>query len=812
MSSYRRIAVLVLLLVSAVSADIPAPPAAAYRLWDNFEYTTDQARQRWVPMTDSRPVSVVATAGKNILRMPCHFAAGAVERASWDSRAPLDLGRSDGVQFYFFCDDPGPVADFCAYFHSGDGWYRAHFQPPAPGRWCLIQIAKSDTQIEGQPAGWSRIDTLRISAWRGQNTDTEFHLAHWGYLDVDRPIGIVRAESVMADPARPDQSPQEYCQILRQYLETLGLPSCTLGDLDLTGELLGHYPLIILPHNPSLPERSQQAIRDYLQGGGKIIACYHLSDSLAETIGIRIGSYLRRSDALQFASIRPSERPLEGMPPITQQDSWNMYEAAPLDARGRVAAWWFDPQNRSTGKAAIVAATNGIFVSHVLTREDPSAKAQLLLAMLAELEPDLKQQVATQSLETCGRFGTYADFAAARREIAARATEQTTPLLRQADQYLNQARQCLEAKDYFECLAQCHRAQDALREAYCTVLPSATGEHRAFWCHSASGIAGMDWDRAIRILAENGFTAILPNMLWAGAAYYPSEVLPRAEGPDQADQIALCLAACKKYGIACHVWKVNYNMGSRTPRSFRQRMKEQGRTQVDFDQTANDRWLCPSHPDNQTLEIESMLEVARNYDVQGLHFDYIRYPGRQGCFCAGCRQRFEAAIGRKVEPWPAAIRQDETLEQRWLDFRRRQITTVVSAVAERGRSLRPNLKISAAVFNNWPVHRDEVGQDWKLWCEKGYLDFVCPMDYTASSSHFQGMIERQLAWSAGVPCYPGIGLSTWTDADEIMLCIEQIQITRQLHTGGFTIFNLAAREAREILPLLGKGLTRPAGP
>ncbi|GAH52104.1 unnamed protein product, partial [marine sediment metagenome] len=76
-------------------------------------------------------------------------------------------------------------------------------------------------------------------------------------------------------------------------------------------------------------------------------------------------------------------------------------------------------------------------------------------------------------------------------------------------------------------------------------------------------------------------------------------------------------------------------------KEFKVRMKAQGRTQVNYNGSSNDRWLCPSHPDNRKLEIESMLEVARKYDVDGLHFDYIRYPGKEGCFCKGCRLRFE---------------------------------------------------------------------------------------------------------------------------------------------------------------------------
>ncbi|GAH04111.1 unnamed protein product [marine sediment metagenome] len=132
----------------------------------------------------------------------------------------------------------------------------------------------------------------------------------------------------------------------------------------------------------------------------------------------------------------------------------------------------------------------------------------------------------------------------------------------------------------------------------------------------------------------------------------------------------------------------------------------------------------------------------------------------------------------------------------------------MAAVAQRAKKIRPDIKISAAVFRDWPVDRNSVGQDWKLWCERGYLDFVCPMDYTAQSSHFRRMVEQQLTWAGKVPCCPGIGLSVWSDPTDICKLIEQINITRQLGTGGFTIFNYSRTEAAEVLPLLGKGMTQ----
>ena len=197
-----------------------------------------------------------------------------------------------------------------------------------------------------------------------------------------------------------------------------------------------------------------------------------------------------------------------------------------------------------------------------------------------------------------------------------------------------------------------------------------------------------------------------------------------------------------------------------------------------------------------------MLEVAKKYDVDGLHFDYIRYPNRNHCYCDGCRLRFEAQAGVKVGNWPKDCYSGD-LHEPYHDFRCQQITRLVAAVAREAKRLKPGIKISAAVFGSYPDCRESVGQDWVEWVKAGYLDFVCPMDYTQSDPTFIGLVQNQLRLVNGrIPVYPGIGAWRLTP-DRV---VGQIHHARSLNAPGFTVFNLDASAAESVLPAIALGV------
>lgn len=765
-------------------------------------------------MSGSPPAEIVAVEGRDAVRLRCPFAGTTIERASWDVPVRLDLSAARGLRLEMRCDDPAPISHFSLYLRSGNGWYHAAFHPESTSRWETVTVEFDAVRTEGAPAGWGTIDLLRFSAWRAEDRDTSFYLGDLqpdGVPGVDTFVMVLRADSVARATTAEARSVAQFTDGMVAMLRAAGVNCAVLGDLDLTAERLSPFRLVVLPYNPSLPPGVEDELAGFAARGGKLMAFYHVPQRLRLLLGLENGAHVQQTRPGAFAAIVPVNNTLPSAPAWIGQASWNIHAFAPVPGAGQVLAEWVDDQGRPSGYPAVLGSTNGLVMTHVLLTDDPANKRRFLLAMAGRLVPDIWRRAVQTAIAGAGGELGLGSFAEAVRHIrtfqnAGRSARRTLSAARSAHAA---AARALAAGRYGEAADRAAEADRLIVDAFCAAQPRTPLRFRAFWCHEAYGVAGLSWDEAIRRLKANGFTAIVPNMLWGGAAFFPSDVLPVADKvAERGDAVAECLAACRKYGIELHVWKVNWRLGGAAPKEFVERMRAEGRLQRNS-KGAEELWLCPSHPENRKLEIESMVEVARKYPVDGLHFDYIRYPDADHCFCEGCRERFGRTAGVSLTNWPADVLPGGALRAAWLDWRRENINAVVEAVHREARAVRPGLKISAAVFSEWTRDRDRVGQDWKLWCDNGWLDFVCPMDYTPSNRRFEGWVSRQTAWAGKVPCYPGIGVSASPSRFGAPRAIEQIRIAERYHTGGFIIFNYGVNESAVLLPRLGLGITRP---
>ncbi|MBR4170194.1 MAG: family 10 glycosylhydrolase [Kiritimatiellae bacterium] len=731
-------------LLSMAAAAIPTPPVAEsidlIPEWTKIQ-DTDSAR-RVIHAINSESSSIAWKGG--YVELSVNLTGIDKDRMYWDIPVNLDLRDRNTVEFDIFCDQYGPIAHFTFYLKSGNGWYSCSPEIEEMNEWQHITVKKATMSFEGKPNGWEKIECIRISAWRGIDGETKLGLANIGLPIPQKPkIIIIRADSQVTVNKSESKGFQQFANNLQVSFDTIGLPATTVADLDVTDGTIQGIPLVCLPYNPRVPNSLIPILRRYHEQGGKLLLFYSIPKEITSLIGLDFKQTIHESSPLT-GFLKTKEGFAKQPDYIPHSTQW-----AGIIGKGevpvRTIAMWKRANGEHTDYPAICLTPSGAYFSHVWHSES----APLLREIAAELNPAWK-----------GHF----------QEVEKKQAE-----------------------------------RDQADARWIASIPSKKGEFRAYWCHSPWGVADLTWDEAIRQLKENGFTAIIPNMAWGANASFASQVLaPTRDFKERGDALETCLAACRKYGIQCHVWKVCWNTFWKASPDELAELERQGRVQVGKDGTTKAKWLCPSHPANQQQEIDAMVEIAGK-GVDGIHFDYIRYPDTDSCFCPGCRARFEAFVQHAVTNWPGDT--GKALKNEWTAFRCAQITKVVQGTATIVRKKYPKCSISAAVFQSWPGTQRSIGQDWGLWCEKGWLDAVHPMDYTEANSAFRSQVTKQRIVAGKTKLYPGIGLSCWSNRKDAVRVTKQIEFARQANADGFTIFNYDT-SSLSLLQLLHKGPPR----
>ena len=187
-------------------------------------------------------------------------------------------------------------------------------------------------------------------------------------------------------------------------------------------------------------------------------------------------------------------------------------------------------------------------------------------------------------------------------------------------------------------------------------------------------------------------------------------------------------------------------------------------------------FLSPGFPQVREHINKVVMDIVTNYDVDGIHFDYIRYP-------YSTYSHDDSSLARFAREYPGCT--PSTCSGYWTNFRRRLITEVVKAAYDSVSALKPWVKMSASV---WGDHYDGYIyrlQDSHTWLDSGFVDFNCPMVYTASTSLFQNRLHDHAVAKYGRHVYGGIGAYLLDDAT----LAAEIGICRSESVEGQTLFS-----------------------
>ena len=594
-----------------------------------------------------------------------------------------------------------------------------------------------------------------------------------------------------------------------RLLNSIGLTADILEDKGLSETQLKSRRMVVLPLNSRITTQTVNLLKNFVAGGGKLFVTYNLPDTVASLLGLRQTDWLKQEAPGQFAAVHLSAPEIPDMPVSIRQASWNITVAEPTTPQTKIIGYWHNENGESTGLPALFVGKTGVFFSHVFLGDDIQRKTQMLAALLGHLVPEFRQTFAKQAIAAMTTVGHTPNFTALERFVQQSDVPEANQALKAGTDLMKRARAAYDTGAYNAAITIARASRSEFSKAYFLSHISIETEGRAVWNHSGLGAYPGDWNRSAKELATAGVNMILPNMAWAGIAHYPSKILPQSTIFTQyGDQIAQCVQAARTHGLEVHVWKITWNLEG-APKEFVEKMRAEGRTQVSATGEALN-WLCPSHPKNVLLELDSALEIVTNYDVDGIHLDYIRYPGSHACYCEGCRDRFVRTIRKQIDEWPAAVLpKTGVYSERYTEWRVQQITRLVRLLHKRTRAVDPKIKISAAVFGWYPGCITSIGQDWIAWAKAGYVDFVCPMNYTEDTNYFSELLTNQLTlMPKNVAIYPGIGATASNSLLTPDAVIEQIYLSRTLGASGWTIFDYSVDISETVLPALTLGIAK----
>ena len=277
-----------------------------------------------------------------------------------------------------------------------------------------------------------------------------------------------------------------------------------------------------------------------------------------------------------------------------------------------------------------------------------------------------------------------------------------------------------------------------------------SNEFRGMWV-DAWGTGFLNASQVTQLVADArayNFNAIVVQMRRRGDAFY--NILAPGNDPKttaiSAGYDALQDVITKahdtsggKKRIEVHCWVVTYKIWSseNTPPSqpghvYNLHPEYLTQNQAGDKFTGEGYFLDPGHPGVTLWNYVMATNIVQRYDVDGFHWDYIRYPEPDSGYNPTVIARYNAEFGTTGLPSPSSTQ--------FSNWRRRQVTDFLRWVNADLLAYKPNIAISCAVFGSRSDAYNARFQDWAAWNNEGVIDICMPMGYTSDNALFQSRV------------------------------------------------------------------------
>lgn len=292
-------------------------------------------------------------------------------------------------------------------------------------------------------------------------------------------------------------------------------------------------------------------------------------------------------------------------------------------------------------------------------------------------------------------------------------------------------------------------------------------EFRATWivdAHWLSPNNTVEQNKALtREILDNHKRANMTSVLWQvrryGSVYYPSAIEPW--GPQAGfqypgyDPLAYAIEEAHARGLEFHAWFNTFesrNMYAGSPSE--QHPEWICRDQSGIVMPPDLAWLSPGLQDVREYLLNLAMEIVNNYDIDGLHLDFVRWNEHANSSLSAqlARENIQNQMpdgyiseeqlheintnpsGRYLydvnHPFSAGVPPGYST---WEEWWRATVTDFVHALHDSIQAVKPWVRLSPAALGsyNWSGWQGygTVYQDAALWLNEGYIDQIVGMHY-----------------------------------------------------------------------------------
>ncbi|WP_150270718.1 family 10 glycosylhydrolase [Paenibacillus tepidiphilus] len=250
-----------------------------------------------------------------------------------------------------------------------------------------------------------------------------------------------------------------------------------------------------------------------------------------------------------------------------------------------------------------------------------------------------------------------------------------------------------------------------------------------------------EFDSLLDKLKATGFNSVFVQVRPAGDALYSSQLVPWSkvltgtQGKEPGyDPLAYMVSAAHARGMQIHAWFNPFRATTETTSSGLASLAGNSVVKLhpEWIVTAGGKkYINPGVPEARQHIIDTVLEVVRGYDIDGVHLDDYFYPsGVSFADDAAYKAYNSKAIGNKG------------------DWRRDNINEFIRTLDQEIHTLKPAVSFGVSPFGVWRnVKADSTGSDTKAgvtaydnmyadartWIQNGWIDYIAPQVYWSLS-------------------------------------------------------------------------------